>query len=198
MPRRYRSRKKQDDSAVISLFTLGFLGLGVGVWQHESTLFLIFGGMAVFAVLIIIYIVLNERHKRDMLVKSGIHEIDQMSGIDFEKYLQVLLTKRGFRNVKLTTTYDLGIDLIAEKDGHRWGIQAKRYKANVGLDSVRQVVAAANHYNCDKTIVITNGYFTRNARMIAQSTDCKLMDRDGLISFILMRGLQSKFGNLDA
>lgn len=191
MPRKYRSRKRQDDSAVTSLLVLGVLGLGISAWQRESSLLLIYGSLVILALVIIAFIVLNERRKQERLAKSGINEIDNMSGLDFEKYLRALLLRRGFRNVSLTTTYDLGVDLIAEKDGYKYGIQAKRYKGKVGLDSVRQVVAAANHYGCDRTMVITNSYFTENAKVIAKSTNCDLIDRERLIKIILTDGSDS-------
>lgn len=108
-----------------------------------------------------------------------------MSGLEFERFLQALLLNSGYTIVSLTTTYDLGVDLIAHKDGARWAIQAKRYKAKVGLDSVRQVTTAMNFYKCDKAMVITNSYFTNNAKTIAESVGCRLIDRDELMLLVL-------------
>lgn len=184
MARRYR-RRKQDDSAVGTILFVGILGVGVGISQRQPTLTWIFASAIVFAALVIALIIFTEKRKRERLARSGIREIDEMSGLEFEKYLQALLMQRGYRRVTLTTTYDLGVDLIAQKDGERWAIQAKRYKGAVGLDAVRQVIAAASHYKCDRSMVITNSYFTRNARTIAHSTNCVLVDRDKLIEIIL-------------
>ena len=184
MARRHR-RRKQDDSAIGSLLFIGIVGIGVSISQQQPTLIWIFAAALVLAIAVIAFIIINERRKQERLARSGIHEIDEMSGLDFEKYLQAMLIRKGYKHVKLTTTYDLGVDLIAEKDGVHWAIQAKRYKGTVGLDAVRQVVAAANHYKCDRAMVITNSYFTRNARTIAQSTNCVLIDRDKLIEIIL-------------
>ena len=83
--------------------------------------------------------------KQAKLQKSGIHEIDIMSGLEFEKYLKLLLEQHDYSRVRLTGYYDLSIDIIAEKDNEIWGIQAKRYKGTVGLDAVRQAVAAREH-----------------------------------------------------
>lgn len=110
-----------------------------------------------------------------------------MTGLEFEVYLKRLLTDRGYGNVTLTETFDLGVDLIASKDGERWAIQAKRYRYPVGLDAVRQVVAARAFYRCDRTMVITNSHFTSNARAIARSSGCVLIDRPALIRLILDR-----------
>ena len=128
---------------------------------------------------------LIQRAKDERISRSGIIEIDQMGGIEFEKYLQALLSRRGYTNVTMTNGYDLGVDLVARKDGITWAIQAKRYKGAVGLDSVRQVVAAMNHYGCNRAMVITNSYFTKNAQVIAASTNCTLISREDLIKLIL-------------
>lgn len=117
--------------------------------------------------------------------RARIEEIDTMTGVDFERYLKWLLAKRGYRDVTLTETFDLGVDVIAIKDGERWAIQAKRHRHPVGLDAVRQVVAAKDFYGCDRTMVITNSRFTPNAHTIARSNGCILIDRPQLISLIL-------------
>lgn len=180
-----RRRKQQKDLEIAPLIVLLLLGLGIAINQSQSGLALILGGVLVVFLLVSLVVLLVARAKRERLSRSGIAEIDEMSGLVFEKYLQALLVRRGYAHVTLTMTYDLGVDLIAQKDGYTWAIQAKRYKGAVGLDAIRQVVTAKNHYHCDKAMVITNSYFTRNAQTIANSTDCTLVDRAALIDLIL-------------
>lgn len=183
MPR----RKQQQNIEVFPVLILLLFGLGFGIYNSQANLVIITSVLFIVASLIGLAIFLIDRAKKEKLRQSGIAEIDLMSGLDFERYLQLLLIQKGFTNVSLTTTYDLGVDLIAHKDGHAWAIQAKRYKGTVGLDSVRQVVAAMKHYKCDKAMVITNSYFTKNAQVIAASTNCLLIDRDSLINLILKK-----------
>jgi restriction system protein len=106
-----------------------------------------------------------------------------MTGLEFEHYLIGLLRMHGYKHVRLTEKYDLGVDIIAERYGVVYGIQAKRYTGFVGADAVRQVVTALSHYRYTKAVVITNNIFSRPVRVLAQSNDCTLVDR------IIMRSL---------
>ncbi len=47
----------------------------------------------------------------------SMEDIDRMSGIEFEHFVVDLLKKQGYTKVRLTEKYDLGIDIIAIKDG---------------------------------------------------------------------------------
>lgn len=104
-------------------------------------------------------------------------QVDGMTGLEFEHYLALILNSQGYKGVRLTEKYDLGIDIVASKEGVLWGIQAKRYKGLVGINAVRQAVAALNIYNCDKAMVITNSYFSASATKLAESNDRQLVDR---------------------
>lgn len=110
--------------------------------------------------------------------------IDSMSGLEFEKYIARLLNKQGYTHISLTERYDYGIDIVAEKDGIRYGIQTKRYTGLVKAEAVRQVVTALNKYKCHKAMVITNSSFSRVAQELAKSNDCLMVDRSKLAQWI--------------
>lgn len=105
-----------------------------------------------------------------------------MDGLDFERYVMVVLRKQGYSNIKPTEKYDYGVDIIAQKDGIKWGIQAKRYSGLVKASAVRQVVTGLSVYGCDRAMVITNSTFSKVAVQLAQSNNCVLVD-----SWILSR-----------
>lgn len=107
-------------------------------------------------------------------------DIDTMDGITFEHYVAQLLGDCGYVNVALTEQYDYGVDIIAEKDGIRWGIQVKRYSGLVKAEAVRQVVTALPLYGCDQAMVITNSMFSRVAQHLAEGNNCVLIDRPEL------------------
>lgn len=180
-----RRRRRQTNVEIIPFIVLLLFGLIFTISQSQFKLAFIIGTILFVILLIGVVRLLIQKSRQEKLSRSGIAEIDRMSGLDFEKYLQALLLRRGYTQVRLTTTYDLGVDLVAQKDGYSWAIQAKRYSGTVGLDAIRQVIAAKNHYKCDKAMVITNSYFTKNAQTIASSTDCVLVDRTNLIDLIL-------------
>lgn len=111
-------------------------------------------------------------------------DIDNMNGVKFEYYLAGILRKRGFTNVKVTEKYDLGVDIIAQKDGVTWGIQAKRYNSIVKLAAVRAAYTALSHYKCERAMVVTNNYFSNPAKTLASETKTVLIDRDTLAKWV--------------
>ncbi len=63
-------------------------------------------------------------------------------------------------------------------------MQVKRYESNVGLDAVREAFTGQYHYGCNRSMVITNNYFTPDAKRLADSTHCILVDRETLKKWI--------------
>ena len=110
--------------------------------------------------------------------------IDKMDGLEFEKFIAAILNKQGYKNIKLTEKYDLGVDIIAEKNGIRWGIQVKRYSGLVKANAVRQVVTALNKYECERAMVISNSTCSRVAKELAETNNCVLIDRNQLDSWL--------------
>lgn len=116
--------------------------------------------------------------------KARLNTIDDMSGLQFEWQVAHMLKRRGYERVRLTERYDFGVDIVAEKDGVRWGIQVKRHSGLVKASAVRQVVTALKIYNCDRSMVVTNSSFSRVAASLARSNDCVLVDRRVLASWL--------------
>lgn len=57
----------------------------------------------------------------------------------------------------------------------------KRWTKNVGDKAVQEAVAAKPMYRCDRAMVVTNRYFTGQAKRLAQANDVALWDRDDLV-----------------
>lgn len=70
--------------------------------------------------------------------------IDKMDGVEFEHYVTQILKRQGYSRVRLTEQYDYGVDIVAEKDGVKWGIQVKCYSGLVKASAVRQVITACS------------------------------------------------------
>lgn len=128
--------------------------------------------------------------RKGKVIKSGINEIDKMSGKDFEFYLKYLFERLGYQATRVGTSAsdhrgDFGGDVIIEKDGIRTAIQAKCYNNRpVGIDAVREVMGAMQYYKCSKAIVITNSDFTNEAITMAQVSGVELWNRNKLIDTI--------------
>lgn len=125
----------------------------------------------------------QEEEKR--ILDSGIQEVDEMSGKEFEKLLALLFKKTGYQVSFTPESQDYGADLILYKDGSKTIIQAKRYKNPVGVKAIQEVASAVKHYKANKGIVITNNRFTENAYNLARSNEVELWDRKKLIEFML-------------
>lgn len=106
---------------------------------------------------------------------------DYMTGVDFELFCADLLRKLGFVNVEPTkASGDHGADILAEKDGITYAIQCKCYSSNIGNAAVQQALAGKQYYQKDIAVVLTNQYFTTQAKEEAAKFGVKLWDRDKL------------------
>lgn len=111
-----------------------------------------------------------------------------MDGIQFEHRCAELLRYRGFHKVVVTkSSGDQGIDILAYKNGSKYGIQCKYYSHPVGNKAIQEAYAGAEFYDCDSAIVMTNNTFTKAARELAAKLDVELWEYcspNGSSSFI--------------
>jgi HJR/Mrr/RecB family endonuclease len=182
MPRRYsRHRRPSDTDAMY----IALLLLACVLWVHRSWLVYGLYGLALLlglGMVIVIHRIYIAPKRRIML--TTLAEIDMMDGLEFERYVADLLRHHGYTKVRLTERYDLGIDIVAEKDNELWGIQVKRHKSLVGADAVRAAVTALKAYHCDKAMVITNSRYSSYTKRLARLSDCVLIDKTGLMKLI--------------
>ena len=127
--------------------------------------------------------------KRLRLAKAGIFKIDNMSGEEFENFLEILFRNDGY-NVTYTGSSnkykgDWGADLIIEKDGVKTAVQAKRWKGVVTEKSVQEAIASKAQYDCQGAMVITNSRFSYHAKHLAHINNVLLWDRNTIASEIL-------------
>jgi len=125
-------------------------------------------------------------NKRQRLRALNSANVDIMSGDQCENYIAHLLRAQGYRRVSLTKrSGDFGVDLPAVKDGLRWAIHAKRHRSSVGNKAINEADGDRNHYACDRTMVVTNSFFTAHAKIAAFDNNTVLIDRDTLAKWII-------------
>lgn len=123
----------------------------------------------------------ERQRRRDLkYVMSDLAAIDQMSGVEFEEFVAAQLRTSGWGVTHTASTGDYGVDLIARRDGTRMAVQCKRLAKAVGVAAVQQVVSGALHHGCNRTVVVTNQAFTKAARQLATTHDCRLVGREQL------------------
>jgi restriction system protein len=190
MARRHYRRRRQDNSLAGPLLFVGGIVVA-GLYTKLSAQELSFAiGVALVLAITTVALVLFVYYKRTEHEKQKLRaltttDIDAMEGVAFEKYVAALLKQQGYTKVALTERYDLGIDIVALKNDVRWGVQVKRYSYVVRAAAVRQVVTALNNYHCQRSMVVTNSTFSRPAKILAETNDCVLVDRDTLAEWII-------------
>jgi len=98
------------------------------------------------------------------------------NGYDYEYTAAAYLKNNGYKNVKVTkSSGDYGVDVLAEKHGHKYAVQCKYYSKPVSVGAVQEVVAGMAMYNCDRGIVITNNTFTKPAENLAEKNGIELI-----------------------
>jgi HJR/Mrr/RecB family endonuclease len=109
-----------------------------------------------------------------------------LSGSDFEQLLHRLSEKMGYKSRIIGSVGDQGADLILNKGKERIAMQAKCYNnGSVGNDAIQQVVSARAYHDCNKAVVVTTSYFTKEALALAKATSVQLIDKKELQSRLL-------------
>ncbi|MED1202581.1 restriction endonuclease [Heyndrickxia acidicola] len=83
------------------------------------------------------------------------------NGIQFERYLLVLFKQLGYKVQTTPSTNDYGADLVLDGRDGRIVVQAKRYKNNVGIKAVQEIVSAKIYYSANRAWVVTNSHFIK-------------------------------------
>lgn len=159
---------------------LGCLVLGVDRLEASPGFFLVSFGLILWMLLHL------SRKPRRRILELRLRDLDRLSGQEFENWIQVVLVETGFEIEDRAAAGDYGVDVLATYRGVRIGIQAKRYRRNVGNAAVQEVHAGADYHSCDLAAVITQSGFTRAARAQASRLPrrCVLIGRSELPGFI--------------
>ena len=91
-----------------------------------------------------------------------------LDGIDFEHWVGDQLKIFGWETEVTQPGSDQGVDVIAEYEGNRVGIQCKRFNSNVGNEAVQQAYAAKRLFGLDRVVVITTGGYTKSAKELGK------------------------------
>lgn len=140
-------------------------------------------------IIVILFIVFALYHKRNkekhQKNEAFLHEIDTMDGYEFEYFLEDLFRELGYRSEKTQNSYDFGADIILKSGPfNKIVIQAKRYSQNVSISAVQEVYSAKAYYKASEAWVVTNSYYTKSAKELADACNVRLIDRAELMNLI--------------
>ena len=114
------------------------------------------------------------------LARAGLEGVDEMTGWEFERWLERFFLRIGFEVERTPHRGEFGADFVLTWNGVRMAVQAKRSSRLVGVRAVQEVVAARAFYGCELSMVVTNNYFTDQAMLLARKNDVRIRNRDDL------------------
>lgn len=131
------------------------------------------------------------RHKRatlfeDVQESSSLSALNVMSWQEFE-----MLVGEAFRRKGYTVSEtggggaDGGVDLVLRKDGEKFLVQCKQWKAlKVGVTTIRELYGVMAAGGAVGGFVVTSGVFTQEAKSFAEGRNIDLIDGAGLTALI--------------
>lgn len=168
---------------VVGLIALAVLGGKTG----QASIVSLLKSLAPLIILIAVAVGLRfiyRAYQHDKLSRTGIFDIDEMEGLEFENRLKIMFENLGYKVEHTGKSGDAGVDLILWKYGQKTAVQAKRYEGNVGVSAVQEVHTGMDYYDCDRAIIVTNSKFTDEALRVANKTNIKLWNRNYLIKVL--------------
>lgn len=107
-------------------------------------------------------------------------DINNLSGHEFEDFVEKLIHKMGFITEERRKSADGGIDLKAINETPvlkgLYIIQCKRYEKPIGESIIRDLYGVVSSERANKGILITNSSFTRSAKSFALNKPIELID----------------------
>lgn len=149
---------------------IGYIAVEYKGFKVEQYLLAIIG-------LCLLYLFMRYKRKKRLL-HATLKKIDQMDGVKFEEYLMYQFKKKGYRVQMTPISGDFGADLILKKRRKRYVVQAKRYSGSVGIKAVQEIIGAKQYYDIENGMVVTNSYFTKAAKELAEASDITLWGRN--------------------
>lgn len=151
-----------------------------------SSVLFVFKALWPFLVIALVIRIGSKLYQKYRSEKAGLVEVDKMDGETFENFLSSLFRKMGYLVKQVgSPTGDFGADLIIKKNEQSIAVQAKRHKSVIGLDAVREALGSIKMYQCNNAMVVTNNYFTAQAKRLAKANNIVLWDRNMLTKQIL-------------
>lgn len=132
----------------------------------------------VTTILIVIAYIIYQKIKDNHLLTYNLKQIDEMDGIEFEHLVAKHFEKDGYKVSITQSSCDYGADLILRKGNKKIAVQVKRYTNHkVDNSAIQEVVASLAYWKADEGAVVTNSYFTPNAKALAKANNVTLYDR---------------------
>jgi|TARA_Y100000592_G_scaffold98031_1_gene170112 HJR/Mrr/RecB family endonuclease len=115
----------------------------------------------------------------DRLVKQPSQIVEtqtsNLKGARFEKVVLEHYNTAGYSVSETASTGDFGIDILAQSNVEKIGIQCKNHSGMVGVEAVMQAHSGGNYYDCTRFIVYSTNGFTPAALEMASKLRVELL-----------------------
>ncbi len=128
----------------------------------------------------IAYFVEREVVANESDIMKGLAFAESMSPREYEHFCADLLREAGWEARVTTGSRDFGVDVVAEKGGHRLVLQCKMYSKAVGLKAVQEVATGRTYEAATSAAVVSNQRYTPAASQMASSSGVLLLHHDDL------------------
>lgn len=169
--------------AGIYIFTRG--GESQLVPEPLNTLLFLVCGLLLIAILAAPSIQRARLDRRLILQSRDIEDLYLLSPQQFESLVAAYFQQYGYTVERSGRSGDHGVDLVVTtKNGDKWVVQCKRWKASVGEPIVRDLYGTMHHEGASRAYLMTTGFFTPAASAWAQDKPITLYDGPGLIRLL--------------
>lgn len=130
------------------------------------------------------------RHKRtalftDVQESSSASALNGMSWQEFEMLVGEAFRRKGYAVAETGGGADGGVDLALRKDGEKFLVQCKQWKAyKVGVTTIRELYGVMAAGGATGGFVVTSGVFTQDAKSFAEGRNIGLIDGSELTAMI--------------
>lgn len=135
----------------------------------------------------------NSGRKRELYERQkSLPDISALKWREFEEFIGEAYRRQGYQvEERGGNEPDGGIDLILRKKGEKVLVQCKHWEAEqVGVKIVRELYGVMAAEGATKGIIVTTGYFTRDAEMFAHGKPLSLI-RGNELSRLIEEGQKS-------
>ncbi len=115
----------------------------------------------------------------------SLESLKKMDPYDFELLVGDLFQAMGYSTKVTPRSRDFGVDILIKLEhvglSHSWIVQAKKYYGSVGVRDIREYGSLRVRDRVDGVIIVTTGYFTKDAVEEANQYNVKLISGDILV-----------------
>jgi restriction system protein len=130
---------------------------------------------------------INSWRKRKLLdMQESIDTVRNLNWKEFEELVGEAYRRQGYTVYENTSAGpDGGIDLTLKKNGELILVQCKQWRnIKVGVDKVRELYGVQISQNANRSILMTSGFFTQEAKNFAANKPIDLVEGSQLLEFI--------------